>query len=140
VIGLGQRLSIMMVTMAVMHEEVHQRTGEENEIGESTQRMSAMLSEHQRADQSKEAKHYEASARGEEAPMFTIFWVLLFRHRYCLRFVFVCIPSYLSDLSQPGRQPSWASLKTASTALQQAIVHPGLCNFCVITSISFAVT
>jgi hypothetical protein len=53
---------MVAVSMPAMHEDVHQRAGEQKKIGKSTQNVSAMLGEQQDTDDHQETAEDQASA------------------------------------------------------------------------------
>lgn len=50
---------LVMVAVAVMHEQVHQRTGQQEQVGQNTQDVRSMLSQQQKYGRSKKAKEYK---------------------------------------------------------------------------------
>ena len=58
-----------VATVSVMHEHVHERTGEERKPYQGPKDVGAVLGKEQRATDEEESKHDESGPRCEEAPL-----------------------------------------------------------------------
>src|SRR3546814_5495068 len=59
-------MAMLMPTMAAVHEQVHERAGEQDEIGQHTQEVRGMLGEEEEASDEQEADQNDLAARSEE--------------------------------------------------------------------------
>jgi hypothetical protein len=71
-----------VTTMSVMHENVHERTGQEWEPYKNPEDMRTVLSKEQHASNDEESKHHEACSRCQEAALPLMFELRVIMHRH----------------------------------------------------------
>jgi hypothetical protein len=63
-------MAMLMPTMAAVHEQVHERAGEQDEIGQHTQEVRGMLGEEEEASDEQEADQNDLAALAHAMVMF----------------------------------------------------------------------
>jgi len=77
--------------MSVMHENVHERTGEEWEPYKNPEGMRAVLGKEQHAGNDEKSKHHEPCSRCQEASLrsLSVLGVIVYRHEAATLTAFV---------------------------------------------------